>query len=209
MKKHGVVFQILMSALSIVGAIVGIGFVSGKEIVSFFWRYQGLGFLLAFLSSLGLFFCVFFGAMRAKKLKQITERNLITDNQNFGDQNCDSGARFDDGKSKFDELNNQVINGCKNCKNESFGLKKCVKNENNDNINKSTVINNFDNKDCGRNNINLNNEKHDQVLKNRKINNKNIKKHIKYANIKDKFAKIYTFFTTAMKNCRKLLAFLL
>ena len=47
----------LILSLSIVGSIVGVGFITGKEILTFFCRYGSYSFLLCFIVSLlfGLF----------------------------------------------------------------------------------------------------------------------------------------------------------
>lgn len=50
----------LLKSLSIIGAIVGIGFVSGKEIYSFFFKYEPLSIAFVFLSSFLLFFVIYY-----------------------------------------------------------------------------------------------------------------------------------------------------
>ena len=95
MKRNGWGF-VVQNALAIVGAIVGIGFVSGKEIVTFFFKFQGLGFLLAGLSCFGLFLCVVFMAKKDSN----DRRRRCTNMYFFGKEKC----------------NNEIICGQKNCK---------------------------------------------------------------------------------------------
>ena len=57
MFKH--FFDLLLYSLSIIGAIVGVGFVSGKEIVSFFFCAGKYGVIIIGLSCLVLFCCLY------------------------------------------------------------------------------------------------------------------------------------------------------
>lgn len=67
-----------MYSLLIVGAIVGIGFVSGKEIYSFFFVYKKLSFLMVVLCSLILFCTLNLMFKKCKKCKTSLKNNTKT-----------------------------------------------------------------------------------------------------------------------------------
>jgi len=72
-------------ALMIVGAIVGIGFVSGKEIVSFFFKYYNWSIVLCGLSSMLLFIILFVMVNKGDDTHNnvINQKNKKCNNQNI------------------------------------------------------------------------------------------------------------------------------
>ena len=120
---------ILSASLSIVGAIVGIGFVSGKEIVSFFFKYRGLSFALALLSSIGLFLCVILGT---KQKVQTIEQNTNNNNkkrkmQRINMKNSIKTRNVANNTALFDESTKLKVQ----TKNSNCNIYKCENNHKN------------------------------------------------------------------------------
>lgn len=70
------VIFVILSSLSIVGAVVGVGFVSGREIVSFFFNYEPFSLLLAFVQFVLLFVVIYFTIkVKSGNLNENKKRN--------------------------------------------------------------------------------------------------------------------------------------
>ena len=78
-------FMIILSSLSIIGAIVGVGFVSGREIVSFFYDYGEIALFLCLLSFLIETVCLYYN------LKPTCSNTQVYKKLEYDVKNCKSG----------------------------------------------------------------------------------------------------------------------
>ena len=73
---------VLKCSLMIVGSIVGIGFVSGKEIVSFFYKYGKISYLLSFISCV-ILGVIIYNSKNNHKNKKCKTNNCACKNDNM------------------------------------------------------------------------------------------------------------------------------
>jgi len=82
MKRNSSLWFILYSSFSIVGAIVGVGFVSGKEIVSFFYKYQPISSYIVLFTCVIFLVCLYNGLInnyhyKKRKINNIKLKNDV------------------------------------------------------------------------------------------------------------------------------------